>query len=148
MLEYRIDVPGSNRVTGHGYLWMKRVTGFDPRRHCAQCLVGDYEGDFGLRVPVNEWRKLAGYAEGDIVYVCGVSRPYVWSNNRHLAARVKQGAHAGLDLHEGGQRVLLRNAELIPFDGQAAANKFGHKPAAYTTCRNFQFGASLFCDAV
>jgi len=148
LLTYHIDTTrnGGGPLARHGYLWMKKVTGFDPRFHCAKCLQGAYENDFGLRVPTNEWRELKGWQEGEIAYVCAVSRPYNWHRNRHLVVRVKKGSRAGLDLFTG-DAVLLQNAELIRFDGRAAAERFGDKGAEFTTCRNFQFGAQFFCDA-
>lgn len=145
MLRYLIDAP-AGRIERHGYLWMKKVTGFDPRHHCAKCLVGAYENDFGLRVPVNQWRDLSGYKEGDVVYVCAVSRPYNWHRNRHMAARVKAGARCHVELWTG-DLVLLENAELIAFDGAVAAERYEDKGREFTTCRNFQFGAQFFCDA-
>ncbi|MER9652475.1 hypothetical protein NKJ26_03020 [Mesorhizobium sp. M0152] len=148
MFAYHIDTQptGGGPVGKHGYLWMKKVTGFDPRYHCAKCLKGEYENDFGLRVPTNTWRTLKGYQESDIVYVCAVSRPYNWHRNRHLVVRVKAGSHAGLDLWTG-DRVLLDNAEIIRFTGQVAAERYADKGEDFTTCRNFQFGAQFFCDA-
>jgi hypothetical protein len=148
LLAYKIDTErnGGGALGKHNYLWMKKVTGFDPRHHCAKCLKGPYENDFGLRVPTNEWRSLKGYQEGDIVYVCAVSRPYNWHRNRHIAVRVKEGSNAGLDLYTG-DAVLMRNAELIRFNGQAAAERYAEKGDEFTTCRNFQFGAQFFCEA-
>lgn len=142
MLGYRIEAK-SGRVSCHGYLWMKKVVGFDDRHHCAKCLKGAYENNFGLKVPVNVDRMLEGYGEGDLVYVCAVSRPYNWHRNRHLAVRVREGASASLELFTGDV-IHLTNAEQIRFSGQVAAERYADKGREFVTCRNFQFGAQLF----
>jgi hypothetical protein len=121
---------------------MKTVIGFDSGQHCARCLRGDYVKAVGLKMPVNEDLAL-DYPEGTILYLCGVSTPYQWRNNLHLAVRVKAGATATAGAWTG-DRVEILGAEALPIDGLVARRAFPSRNSAFLTCRNFQFGAQYF----
>jgi hypothetical protein len=127
------------------YFWMKTVRAFNPAHHCARCLVGDYVKQVGLGMRLNEPVEIAGQP-GDLFYLCGVSKPYRWANNFHLALRVTPGAQARSELFLGGA-VVADGFEAVPFAAAAAAEQFPGLGAAYLTCRNFQFGAQLFPSA-
>lgn len=134
----------SKRPTFQGfrYFWLKRVTGFNPRMHCARCLNGSYFQDVGVTMPVNERVELAA-RRGEVLYLCGVSAPYRWANNLHAAVRVAPGRNVTVRTHTG-DTVTLSDCELIPFDDAEARRRFPQLGAEFLTCRNFQFGAHHF----
>lgn len=145
MLEVLIK-PNGDRIEGHGYLWLKKVVRFDDTKHCAQCLVGSYEVAFGVRAAMNRTIRLPRYQVGDIIYVCGVSKPYRWDMNRHLAARIKPMARCKVELHDGSV-IYLEGAQEIPFDDHAARNLYPDRSERFLSCRNFQFGAQHFASS-
>ena len=124
------------------YLWMKSVTGFSPGQHCARCLVGSYVSQVGLQMPLNKAVEIPAQ-DGALFYLCGVSAPYKWVNNLHLALRAKVGATASVEIFSGGF-FTASGFEAVAFDGAAAAARFADRSAAFLTCRNFQFGAHMF----
>ncbi|HYA71771.1 MAG TPA: hypothetical protein VEF36_01305 [Roseiarcus sp.] len=131
-------------VAGWRYLWAKRVTGFRPGCHCAGCLAGAYEERFGRAAPVNQMVALDSYERGAIIYFCGVSTPYRWSNNLHLPVRITGDAE---DLARAkcynGDELTIAGAEEIPFTDEAARLAYPARGPAFLTCRNFQFGAAM-----
>lgn len=140
-LTWTYRTTGAN-VAGFRHLWMKTVTRFDPANHCARCLVGAYEKSFGTRMAVNEAIS-AAYPAGTVLYLCGVSAPYRWEKNFHLAARVVPGKTIFAPLYNGD--VLdIEGLEEIPFDDQAAREQHSSLGEAFLSCRNFQFGVHHF----
>lgn len=123
------------------HLWMMVVTGFDASKHCLPCLKG-------RRVPIAKTDGdflLEGVEPGDLVYLCGVSRKFVWGENFHLPARFTghlcdSAVGAGF---KGGTAELV-GFEPVSFDDKAARRLFPDRDASYLTCRNFQFGAQFF----
>ena len=116
------------------YLWLKGVTGVTLSAHCAQSLKGSYDKR------VSAFTKQLHNVElsEEVYYLCGVSAPYVWKNNFHLAFRHKQGGQ--IKYESNGIAVAIRNAERIEFseyDIDPTHPKAGM--AAYKTCRNWQF---------
>lgn len=134
----------ADRVQGWSYLWCKEVRGFNPAVHCAKCLIGKYENRFGQKSPVNEDIDLDGYEPGAILYFCGVSRPYRWMNNAHLAVRVTGDAADVVTIgFYTGDALTVYGAQGIPFNDTSARAQYGDRSSAYLTCRNFQFGAAI-----
>lgn len=131
-------------VLGWRYLWMKRVTAFKPDVHCARCLVGSYDQQFGLKMPVNQTIPVAGADAGAILYFCGVSTPYRWERNAHLAVVVTcvAGDMARLELYTG-DILEVAGAVALPFTDETARRDYPSRSAAFLTCRNFQFGAEM-----
>lgn len=131
-------------VTGWRHLWAKHVTGFVPSRHCAGCLKGSYEERFGRDMRVNDMIWL-DRSPGDIIYFCGVSTPYDWANNLHLAVRVtgKTQDLARLETYTGDELTVV-GAAAIPFDNTTARLRYPDRGREFLTCRNFQFAASQF----
>jgi hypothetical protein len=130
------------QIHGFRYLWLKTVVGFDPTVHCAKCLRGHYHKQINPAAPVNQSIDLKA-GDGDLLYLCGVSAPYNWDNNLHLAARVKPGAMARVKAHTG-DIMILHDCEPIAFDDEAARERFPDKGRVFLTCRNYQFGAFQF----
>lgn len=140
-LSFTITAAGPLRASWR-YLWAKHVTGFDSAHHCAKCLKGHYETRFGLTAPVGSRIALTGYKHGDLIYFCGVSKPYVWESNLHLAVRVQEGARAGV-VAINGDRIHIDGAKLVLFDDAAALDAFPAKGKDFLTCRNFQFACHM-----
>jgi hypothetical protein len=139
-------------MPGFPYLWVKYVRGFDMRQHCAKCLIGTFSEALNCAkgaTPAKPWG--ADVATGvpirldedgaPFIYLCGVSRGYVWSNNLHVFFRPKAGAKIWCRTWNGYQ-VNIENGERLEIptlpDGFRGLGK------AFTTCRNFQAGWSLW----
>lgn len=129
-------------ASGWRYLWGKTVRGFNPAVHCARCLVGDYLAEVSPSMPANAPIELA-FPEGTIVYICGVSTPYRWANNLHLAVRVRAGRQTYAQTYNG-DALEIEGAEPVPFDDRRARALYPGRSAAFLTCRNFQFGAHVY----
>ena len=71
------------------YLWLKYVSGVNLSVHCARCLLGEYDPRISARVKELHEQPLR---PSPYYYLCGVSKPYVWSRNFHLAFREKEGS--------------------------------------------------------
>lgn len=140
-LSFTITAEGPLRASWR-YLWAKHVTGFDSAHHCAKCLRGHYETRFGLTAPLGARIALTGYKHGDLIYFCGVSKPYVWEHNLHLAVRVQTGGVAGV-VAVNGDRIHIDGAVPVRFDDRAALAAFPDKGKDFLTCRNFQAGADF-----
>ena len=116
------------------YLWLKTVEGVKLSEHCAKCLVGSYEK--GIGSTTKELTDLA--LGGDIYYLCGVSTPYKWENNFHLAFAKEEGST--VEYESNGISVVIENARRLPISTEyidEADPNAGKKQ--YSTCRNWQF---------
>jgi hypothetical protein len=122
------------------YLWLKYVSGVDLNSHCAECLLGDNSelvspalGLAGHNLDLDEY-------PGEIFYLCGVSKPYNWDRNFHLAFRLAQGEEFSCE--EQGISLTLLNAERINFEAFDARNRSSSpnrtKPV-FNTCRIWIF---------
>ena len=135
------------RLDGWRFFWAKRVSGFDEHLHCAPCLTGTWLGKHvNLWMPVNKPVPLP-LADGELLYVCGVSMKYVWENNFHLAARAKAGSTFELPAFNG-DRIIVEGAEALVFNDTAAREHYPDKHEAFLTCRNFQFGAHCMHNGI
>lgn len=130
----RIKVEASFR-----YLWLKAVKGVDLSHHCARCLLGEYLK--GLDRKTQELTDTA-LPEAPYYYLCGVSLPYRWEKNFHLAFREKAGHILRAKRH--GITVEIENAEEIKFSEADINPDDPHiKLIAYRTCRNWQFAHKI-----
>lgn len=121
------------KITGSfRYLWLKTVEDVDLSQHCARCLIGKYDdrfkkGSFPLDL------------EDKVYYLCGVSAPFKWADNFHLAFMPADAeetvsvAYNGIEIEISGARRLPIEEQYIPMAYPHAQNK------AYSTCRNWQF---------
>lgn len=80
---------------------------------------------------------------GDVLYLCGVSAPYVWMRNFHLALVCQYGARVRTTAYTGDV-IEIDGCDLIHFDDAEARRRFPDKGEAFLSCRNFQFGAHHF----
>ena len=125
------------------YLWGKYVTGINLDFHCAKSLEGYYSKKIYKDKASESDIKLDEY-NSNIFYLCGVSKPYKWNDNFHLALRYKEGNN--LIINRNGLYLEIENAEELPiiFD----INKCNHKNKYnknFATCRNWQF-ANIYKD--
>ena len=127
----------TGRLEGFRYFWAKKVVGFDPAEHCAKCLVGPW-GKCSSTMQLGRWQPVELGAVA--FYICGVAKPFRWENNFHLAFV------EGRDLLRvptwNGFEVQVEGARRLEIP--ALPNGFGGRGAAFTTCRNFQFGVARF----
>lgn len=134
-------ITSSARLTGWRYFWAKTVVGFNPAVHCAQCLVGAYLKQVGKQMAVNQ-NVPFDLKPGELVYFCGVSNPYVWKNNLHLAVVGKLGAVATAKAYNGDELVVT-GAEPIKILPDEAVSTYATRGKEFLTCRNYQFGAQV-----
>jgi len=125
----RLDIEASFR-----YFWLKYIEDFDLSNHCARAFIGKYEKNLsiGLILPESEY-----------YYMCGVSSPYIYNNNFHLAFRHKEGSEIKVKRH--GVKVWITDAEEIEItplmEGEAHHPKGKYKE--FYTCRNWQFAYQI-----
>ena len=116
------------------YLWLKSVVGVNLSVHCASCLKGEYYP--GL----NRHTKTANniILDNGIYYLCGVSTPYNWYNNFHLAFSYEPGSN--IHFSEKGISVDILDAKILPISEKFidSTHRFANVKA-YRTCRNWQF---------
>lgn len=120
------------------YLWLKSVIDIDLSKHCAQCLVGEYVK--GVNGSIKELNNLV--LNGNVYYLCGVSYPFKWENNFHLAFVKSDGdsidfSHNGISIHIDGAKQLPISPKYIDTTHPKAKFK------SYSTCRNWQFAHFL-----
>ncbi|MFE2346059.1 hypothetical protein [Kitasatospora cineracea] len=123
------------------HLWLKYITGADLSRHCAVSLHGRYsravdETITTVTVDLNEFPHAIAW------YLCGVTKPYRWEDNPHLALEAAPGhtqtlAVQDLTVHLDGVRPIPITNEHIPNDDPRAA------VAVFGTCRNWWFANYL-----
>lgn len=127
--------------TNYKYFWAKWVTGFDPRDHCAKCLVGEWERRINPNI-ISPARVELDHRPGEILYICGVAEPYNWWKNFHLV--VLTGSGVATRRMSNGMVVTVQGGTEIPFGPEAAKELYPRKGRKFLSCRNFQFGASKF----
>jgi hypothetical protein len=130
------------QVSGWRFLWLKYVSGFDHRQHCARCLVGPYSKRVTRTMRLNERFVLDEHPEPEYFYLCGVAERGGWSANLHLAFVKGQptdiasvNASTGATFSVSGARAL---------DIPELARGFDERPLSFTTCRNWRFGVARY----
>lgn len=129
----------SMRVSGRfRYLWLKRVTGVNLSVHCARCLRGAYD----RRVSPGVGELSGADLEPGVHYLCGVSSPYRWADNFHMAFVDCPGSTA--TARRNGVEVVVSGARELPIDGSCVdASDPNSRRREYATCRNWQFASWL-----
>lgn len=120
------------------YLWLKKIHDVDLSKHCANCLIGEYDNRIKKEVKIYENLHLSD----NIYYLCGVAYPFKWENNFHFAFKPKVGSIAQISYN--GITIIVEDAEQLPIDEkyidwQLPKAKF----KSYHTCRNWQFANFL-----
>lgn len=129
-------------VTGKfKYLWLKYINGIDLSNHCAKCLLGTYSKKISNTTSSAADLTL-DESNAIVYYLCGVSMPYNWNKNFHLAFKEKEGS--SVKVNYNGIEIELDNAEQILFsmDDINPADPNANKPV-FATCRNWQFAHYL-----
>lgn len=118
------------------YFWGKYVKGVDLSVHCARCLLGEYESAFNAGT--KHLQDLQLKKKSKVFYMCGVSSPFVWEQNFHLA--VIESAGDVVDIERNGVMVRIRDAKELPinFDFDKCQYRMKHNKS-FGTCRNWQF---------
>jgi len=130
------------KLYGFGSFWAKYVEGFNNAKHCEPCLIGTRCRDVNKDIQTNT-DIILPLKEGEILYICGVTYPYVWKNNFHLVVKGKDGASAAGDTFNG-VHISVTDAEKVYFDDAPAKANYQHLGYSFYTCRNFQFGVYYF----
>ena len=126
------------------YLWLKYVTGFDLSVHCAKCLVGQYSQYFKIggvqtRSAIG-LRLFESYAR--YYYLCGVTTPFRWEDNLHLAFEYEKGSQ--VVYWDGKTEIVIRDARRIDIKELPSYDLDPHgKLAEYHTCRNWRFAYQM-----
>lgn len=133
----------SLKVKGHfRFLWLKSVTGVSLSVHCAGCLKGTYDSRIN---PTVSYVEDLEPVEAKAYYLCGVSKPYKWSKNLHVAFVYAEDE--SFEVKENGIVMMVDNARRIQITDEAmnrsASKHLGN--AQYNTCRNWQF-AHMFSE--
>ena len=122
------------------YFWGKYVTGVDLSVHCARCLLGEYESAFGAGT--KRLHNLQLKPKSKVFYMCGVSSPFVWEKNFHLAVMESKGGV--VEVERNGVRVKIVDAKELPIVFNAdECTDYRKRFPRYATCRNWQF-ATLY----
>lgn len=120
------------------YLWLKNIVGVSLSVHCAGCLRGTYSKAVNPNMQHAENIEL----ENGVYYLCGVSKPYVWQNNFHLAFEYCKGET--LHYQNNGIEVEIEDAVSLPISEKYIDTNNPHSDERqYRTCRNWQFAHYL-----
>jgi hypothetical protein len=118
------------------YLWLKYVVGYNLDVHCAKCLIGKYSKAISSSIKVVEALQLTEhYAKA--YYLCGVSKPYKYNKNFHLAFKFKEGSN--IEVNSNGIKIYIKNAEQITITKLDNYNHLNGNDSKFNTCRNWQF---------
>lgn len=122
------------------YLWLKYLSGIDLSVHCSSCLLGDYSEFISPSLGLEYHDLTLDEYQSEIFYLCGVSKPYDWDRNFHLAFRLAPGEGFAYEAH--GISLAIQNAQRIEFEGFEARNKAkgpNRSKPEFNTCRNWIF---------
>ena len=125
-----------------GFLWLKYVTGFDLEQHCARCLLGEYSTIFQYgKQTLEVLDKNLDEHRARWYYLCGVTKPYVWRKNLHLAFEYADGEV--LEYKDDNTYILIENARRIPIEEQKHYMTIYGNNSSYNTCRNWRFAYQM-----
>lgn len=111
--------------------WLKSVEDVDLSKHCINCLKGE-------RVPIRQEHGYSLALSPRVWYLCGVTYPYIWEDNFHLAFQYCPGNK--VYIKRKGVVLTLNDAEEIPITDEYIDWELPQaKDASFRTCRNWQF---------
>ena len=137
----------SRRLDGFLAFWGWHVTGFNDEFHCQKCLLGKRESHFRRTMEVGNTVTIP--LTGHFLYLCGVtdfkkfSHEDYMRNNYHMPVRWKLGCKAEMTTYNG-YTFAIEDAEVVPFNGELAKERYSHLGYPFWSCRNFQFAAQMF----
>ncbi|MEZ6094442.1 MAG: hypothetical protein R3C03_09440 [Pirellulaceae bacterium] len=121
------------------FLWLKYVTGFNPKVHCARCLIGKYSKRFPYTsgyVPRQTIEGALDENNSPWIYLCAVTGRWEW--NVHIAGQYEAGSM--VTYSDDRIDVEIQNFKRTPIDG----SKSPEAEPEFATCRNWQFGWMAF----
>tara|TARA_R110000796_G_scaffold5192_1_gene19762 strand:- start:2800 stop:3225 length:426 start_codon:yes stop_codon:yes gene_type:complete len=118
------------------YLWLKYVDGYNLDNHCARCLLGNYSKIIHAKLESTSELVLNEF-DSRVYYLCGVSSPYNYYKNFHLAFKYSNGN--SISINENGINIEIINAERITIETEIIYNHEKGNKKAFYTCRNWQF---------
>lgn len=131
----------NHHLTGYMFFWAKYVQGFDPREHCAKCLLGSWSAQIRMGMRMN-----SAYIMNEVhpasyryMYLCGVSP--IKDTGVQIALEEAPGEEFE-ELTYNNIRIRVQGARRLSFP-KLPRNFRGMGPA-YTTCMNYQFGVQYF----
>lgn len=120
------------------YLWLRYIENFDLSQHCAKCFIGKYSSRFRFGANVtNIINAPLDEHSAKYYYLCGVTTPYRYANNLHIAFRYKKDST--IIYNDGKTIVEIVNAEKIEIKITNYDKESVGKLPEYNTCRNWQF---------
>ena len=130
------------------YLWLQYIEGVDLDQHCKKSFVGTTSQRIATRLiqgvdhSLEFSSVLLDEGPARAYYLCGVSDPYVYTNNVHLAFVSAPGE--SFDFESGPITARFLDARRLPITTSDIDSSHPHaSDPAYATCRNWQFAWSL-----
>lgn len=126
-------------------IWLKYVTGVDLDVHCIRSLIGGRHHGIELYAR-HQTLTLDQHTPTPLAfYLCGVSTPYDWRRNAHLAFVAAPGETWSGEAAVPGLTVELTNAAPVFGWGEQSIDTTHPYAGArlYRTCRNWQFAHEL-----
>ena len=118
------------------YFWIKYVNGFDPEKHCAKCLIGEYSSLLSYKKHLDLAGAVLDEHVSRFIYICGVTPKWKW--NVHVAGIWQPGESCEFEDERVEMRLKnFRRIEILDQNCPAA-------PRVFATCRNWQFGWTAF----
>ena len=130
------------------FLWLKRVWGFEPEKHCAKCLLGEYVRGFAFGAGTREPRAYEGQVRlgstEEFLYLCGVSQ-WGYRQNIHWPVEFSPG-EITTEEARGIRFEAINAGPLYPIPAlPALPGAVGLRAEReFATCRNYQAGYARF----
>lgn len=125
-----------------GYLWLKYVNGFNLNVHCAKCLLGEYSNYFKFGQHTTYLQDiLLDEHPAKYYYLCGVTKPYRWRDNLHVAFEFAKGEK--LEYWDGKTFLQIENARKIEIESRPIYRDIHGTERAFYTCRNWMFAYQM-----
>lgn len=121
------------------FVWLKYIFGFDLSIHCAKCLIGKYSAHipFGIKNGIKIIDKPLNEEKSRLFYLCGVTTPYRYEDNLHIAFEYAEGEV--LRYNDDKTSIEIENARWIPIKVLDYSQHPCGKMREYNTCRNWRF---------
>lgn len=139
-----IDIGIMQKPDYYGIVWLKRVTGFNPKNHCVRSLRGSYspvlpgKGEREVDVAYSGSEDATKF---DFLYLCGVHTSYDLALNLHVPMRYAAGKVFKVD--DDGITATFVNAERLIVPGLPDTFDLTDDEA-FTRCRNYQFAYNAY----
>lgn len=127
-------------------LWLKRVSGFNPKYHCVRSLSGSYstvlpgQGKREANVLYTGAEVATGF---DFLYLCGVHKSFELDLNLHCPMRYSEGGIVKVE--DDGVVATFINAERLAVPPLPESFTLTDDET-FTRCRNYQFAYNAYTD--